>query len=140
MSETVLLPSTGNAGLVTGGHNDNKGLYDLLLANNFDNASRFNLNAIHETSAISRENSLKAQNETVAAVKDHLYETSKMVSDVKNHVTAENASVKQLILEHSHRHETLVRTLENARIIAELQDAKDEISALKIKANATVAI
>lgn len=140
MTETIVLPSDKTAGAITGGEHNEKGLYDLITYTGLENANRASLHAIHETTAIGRENTLRSEAATLAIVKDSLFQTSQMVNDVKNHVTAEASALRTMFLETSHRQELAARDAEARSVRTALQDAKDEISALKIKANATVAI
>lgn len=138
MTETVILPNGNTNGLVTGGHSNDRGLSELISLGHLETANKFNLNAIHETSAIARENALRAESKTVEVVKDNLFEMSKMVHDVKHHVTTESSALKALILEQSNKNEALTRQLENDRIRESLRDSKADILALKIKNTATV--
>lgn len=74
------------------------------------------------------------------ATKDAHIATERSNLDVKNHVSVEAAATRQLILEHSVRTSDAIRAMETAAIRSQLQDAKDEVTALKLTAKAAVSI
>lgn len=74
------------------------------------------------------------------AIKDAHIETAKVALDVKNHVTVEAGHTRLLVAESSRRTEDLVRGIEAGNVRAQLQDAKDEVTTLKVLAAAKPAV
>lgn len=114
MTETVMLPSNGN-GLVQTDNNHRDSAYKEWF--------------IH------------------AAVKDAHVETAKLALDVKNHVSVESAATRLLVSEHTRLldnrirdNEILIRSIQTDGIRSQLQDAKDEVTTLKLAAAAKPSI
>jgi hypothetical protein len=73
-------------------------------------------------------------------IKDAQVENVRTALDVKNHVSTEAAATRLMIAEHTRRTEDLIRNVDTTNIRAALQDAKDEVTALKLTAKATPTI
>lgn len=133
MTETIVLPSDKTAGAITGSDHGRSNIHEFVLQSGLENAHRANLHATHETTALIRDRVSETSKDNMAAIKEVQFETAKMVADVRQKVIEDGNATRALILEKFHQQELRL-------VSVSLQDAKDEIIALKIKAGASPAL
>lgn len=141
MSETVILPNSGSSGAVVqdgGGRGHN--LAELVTLSGLQTSHNFGLNATHTTTAMVRDRILETHATTLAAIKDSQFNTVQAVKDVQSQIIAENAATRAMVADKFTAMQFAALDIQAKQQATALQDAKDEIIALRTKFSNTTSV